>query len=78
MRRQVTVTVADSHAGAVADVAELLARAGMEVAQVLAAIGVITGAVDDELRAAIEAVPGVAAVQEQSDFQLAPPDADVQ
>lgn len=78
MRRHVTVTVADSHAGAVADVAEQLARAGLEVDQVLAAIGVITGAVDDELLAAIEAVPGVAAVQEQSDFQLAPPDADVQ
>lgn len=78
MRRRVTVTVADSHAGAVAEVAERLARAGAEVDQVLVAVGVITGSADEEQLAAIAAVEGVGGVEEQASFQLAPPDADVQ
>lgn len=78
MRRAVTVTVADSHAAAVDDVAARLAQAGMQVERVLAVLGVVTGSVDDGRLAALERVPGVAAVEEQTAFQLPPPDADVQ
>lgn len=78
MRRHVTVTVADSHAGELDDVAGRLARAGMQVEQVLVALGVVTGSVEDAQLAAIEALPGVAAVEQQASFRLAPPDADVQ
>jgi hypothetical protein len=78
MRRQVTVTVADSHAGDLAELVARLALAGLEVEQVLAAVGVITGSVEESQLAAIAALPGVAAVEEQTSFQLPPPDADVQ
>jgi hypothetical protein len=78
MRRQVTVTVADSHAGDLAELVARLALAGLEVEQVLAAVGVITGSVEESHLAAIAALPGVAAVEEQTSFQLPPPDADVQ
>lgn len=78
MRSEVTVTVADSHAGDVDEVAERLRRAGMEVTQVLAAVGVVTGAVPTSRIAAIAALPGVAAVEPQGSVQIAPPDADVQ
>ena len=78
MRRHVTVTVADSHTGELEAVAAALRGAGMEVESVLAALGVITGSVDDTRVAALAAVPGVAAVEEQATFQIAPPDADVQ
>ena len=78
MRRHVTVTVADSHAGMLEELAERLAGAGMQVDQVLAAVGVITGSAQDEQLAAIATLEGVAAVEQQSTFQLAPPDADVQ
>ncbi len=78
MRRHLTVTVADSHTGALPELAERLARAGMNVDQVLAAVGVITGSADDAQLADIGALDGVGAVEEQSSFQLAPPDADVQ
>ncbi len=78
MRRDVTVTVADSHVAAVQELAQRLARTGMQVDQVLAAAGVITGSVQDDQLEAIAALDGVAAVEGQVPIQLAPPDADVQ
>ena len=78
MRRDVTVTVADSHAGDVEEVAERLRRAGMQVDRVLPAIGIVTGSIDATAVSALAALPGVAAVEPQTGFQIAPPDADVQ
>lgn len=78
MRSEVAVTVADSHAGDVGEVAGRLRDAGMDVTQVLAAVGVITGSVDASQLGTIAALPGVAAVEPQASFQVAPPDADVQ
>jgi len=78
MRRAVTVTAADSHAGALDDLAARLRQAGMDVEQVLGALGVVTGSIDASQLAAIEALPGVGAVELQAGFQIAPPDADVQ
>jgi len=78
VRRDVTVTVADSHAGDIDEVAERLRRAGMRVDGALGALGVITGSVDVARLAALGELPGVAAVEQQTGFQIAPPDADVQ
>ena len=78
MRSGVTVTVADSHAGDVDEVAGRLRDAGMEVTQVLATAGVITGSVEASRLATIAGLAGVAAVEPQASFQIAPPDADVQ
>jgi hypothetical protein len=78
VRRDVTVTVADSHTGELDDVARRLALAGLDVEQVLGALGVVTGSVEASQLASLHAVPGVAAVEEQRSFQIAPPDADVQ
>jgi hypothetical protein len=78
MRRPVTVTVSASHVGAIDALVAQLRQAGMDVEQVLGALGVITGSIDDAQLAAIEALPGVAAVEEQASFQLPPPDAELQ
>jgi len=79
MRRQVTVTVADSHVAQIDELAQALRDAGMEVDGILRAIGVITGSLPAEQQlGSIESLPGVAAVEEQKTFRLAPPDADVQ
>ncbi len=75
---KLTVTVADDHLAQTPAVAEQLRAAGMRVDQVLDAVGVITGWVSAEHRPSIEAVPGVAAVEEETTFQLAPPDSEVQ
>ena len=78
MRRNITVTVADSHLAGIDELAAQLRDAGMEVDGVLAAIGVVTGSVDSERLAAIAALPGVAALEVERTVHLPPPDAGVQ
>jgi precorrin-6B methylase 2 len=78
MRRDVTVTVADSHRTDPDAVARRLELAGMQVEQILTVVGIITGSVAEEQIAALEAVEGVAAIERQTGFQLPPPDAEVQ
>ncbi len=73
---QLSVTVGDGHA--IEEVAAGLRARGMEVAQVLEGIGVITGTAPDEVRADLAGVEGVASVDEQLTHQLPPPDAPVQ
>ena len=75
--RLVTVTVDEAHAGAIDEVAARLREAGMDVDRVLGAIGVITGSVAAARLHLVEAVEGVASVEEQASFELPPPDAEV-
>ena len=74
--RAVTVTVAESHLAQIEDVAARLREAGMEVEQVLPAIGVITGTVPAARLAALEQVEGVASIEEQTNSEIPPPDAE--
>jgi len=74
MDEKITVTVS----GDADTVARKLRAAGMNVAQVLGAAGVITGSVAAERRASLTDLPGVAAVEAERTFQIAPPDAEVQ
>jgi hypothetical protein len=76
--QKITVTIADDHVSQAADVADQLRAAGMNVEQVLGAAGVITGSLAGARRQSIEALPGVAAVEDETSFQIAPPDAEVQ
>jgi hypothetical protein len=78
MDERITVTVGDDHVHDVNGVAEHLKGAGMRVEQVLDAMGIITGSVPADRRAALERLPGVAGVEVDHDFQIAPPDADIQ
>jgi hypothetical protein len=78
VRRDVIVTVADSHLAAVGELAGLLREAGMEIDTLLPAIGIVTGSIDADKLADIAALPGVAAVEERRDVQLPPPGDDVQ
>lgn len=73
---QISVTVDDAHA--IEEVAAGLRARGMEVAEVLDGIGMITGSVPDEARESLAGVEGVASVDEQLTHQLPPPDAPVQ
>jgi len=74
MDEKITVTVSDD-----ADaVAERLRAAGVNVDQVLGAAGIITGSVAAERRASLADLPGVASVEAEHTFQIAPPDAEIQ
>jgi hypothetical protein len=72
----VTVLVDDEHLAVIDEVAAALQRAGLRLGEVLPALGVITGSVDDP--AALAAVEGVARVEAAQEIQLPPPDEDVQ
>jgi hypothetical protein len=78
MSDKVTVTVHDDQLAHIDELADQLRAAGMRVDQVLHPVGVITGSVPSTRRAMIEAVPGVAAVEDETTFQLPPPDAEIQ
>ena len=72
----VTVLVDDDHLDAMDDVAAALQQAGLRLQSTLPSTGVITGAVEDP--AALEAVPGVAAVEAARDVGVPPPDSPLQ
>ena len=78
MKTRITVTIDDDHLGQADEVADRLRAAGMSVDQVLGTVGLITGSVDPAERPAVEAVPGVAGVEEERTFRIAPPDAQIQ
>ncbi len=78
MTTRITVTIDDDHLARADQVADQLRAAGMTVEQVLGTVGIITGSVDPSQRASLEAVPGVAAVEDEMTFQIPPPDADIQ
>lgn len=78
MDEKVTVTVDDDHVDQLDTIAERCTAMGMDVHQVLGAVGIITGSVPSESRAALERLPGVTAVESERTFQIDPPEADVQ
>ena len=78
MKQKVTVTLDDDHLTHPNRVVTRLRAAGMTVEQVLDNIGIITGTVASERKAALHKVRGVATVESDHSFELAPPDADVQ
>lgn len=77
-RERVTVTVAEAGLDRFDSVVGRLEAEGMEVEQALGALGIVVGSVPEGGRAAISALPDVAAVEGEHRFQLPPPDADVQ
>lgn len=75
---RVVVSIADEYADDVAGAAESLRRAGLRIDSVLEAAATVTGSIDASAVANLESLPEVAEVEQQRDYQLPPPDADVQ
>ena len=74
----VLVTLDEGQAERAATVADDLRAAGLDVTQVLADIGVITGSVEPSRLGDLEGVSGVAAVEPSGEVHLPPPDEPVQ
>lgn len=75
---EVTIAVDDDHVGDLDAVARRLREAGLSVENVLAEIGIITGRIDGSRAANLEDVEGVAQVERSREYQLAPPDSEIQ
>jgi hypothetical protein len=76
-KKQIVVSVAGDHAQKLTEVAEQLRSQGMTVDEVQEATGLITGSYDKAL-SVLKGVRGVQSVEEQPQFQLPPPDSEVQ
>jgi len=74
----VLVTLDEGQANRTEAVAEDLRAAGLDVTQVLADIGVVTGSVEPAKLNDLSRVSGVAAVEPSRDVQLPSPDDPVQ
>lgn len=77
-KTKVSVLVADDYQDRFSEVVEAARRAGLDVEEELATIGLMTGAIDDSQRSTLESVQGIAAVEEPRTYQLAPPESEVQ
>lgn len=73
MKTRIVVTVDPAQLGRIDEVAQSLTQAGMTVDQILSTTGIITGSADHGQTSALGAMPGIASVEPDSDFQI-PPD----
>ena len=72
------VTVDDEYNDRIAEVADRLRAAGMDVVSLMEFLGTITGAIEAEKVEVISRIKGVAHVETSRQFQLAPPNSKVQ
>jgi hypothetical protein len=74
----VSVSVADGSMDRFSEVVRRLKDAGLDVEQELGEIGVVTGSIDPEKTEALREIEGVSHVERFREFQIAPPDSDIQ
>jgi hypothetical protein len=74
----VTIAIADDHLKQLSEVVSRLRAAGLEVQQVMAEIGVVTGTCDSSQVAGLSNVAGVESVEGDRTIRLAPPDSPIQ
>lgn len=74
----VSVSVADAGIDRFSEVVRRLKGAGLNVDQELKEIGVVTGSIDSEKAKTLHEIEGVSHVEHSREFQIAPPDSDLQ
>ena len=74
----VSVSVADGSMDRFSEVVRRLKDAGLDIEQELGEIGVVTGSIDPEKTEALREIEGVSHVERFREFQIAPPDSDIQ
>jgi len=77
-KKAVVVTLDDQHVRDIQQVADKCRAAGMVVRDSLEFLGQITGEIDPEKESALGRIPGVLSVDASQDYQLPPPDSEVQ
>ncbi len=75
---RVSVSVDNASLESIDRVAEQLQSSGMKIEQTLFSIGVINGSIDSESIDNLSQIEGVQQVEIQQDFQLPPPNSEVQ
>lgn len=70
-----TIAIADDHLDNILDVAQDLRSAGMQVAQIMDTVGVITGYIEQSRMNSVSAIAGVESVESSRSYKLSPPNA---
>lgn len=77
-KARLSVVVKDSHLPKFREVVKSLKQAGMTIENELKSVGIVTGSVDEMKIDRLREVEGVAEVEPEQSFQIAPPESDVQ
>ena len=77
-KAEISVAVASDHVDAIDSVVAQLRALGMEIDTSLPELGIITGRIDDSQKEEVERVEGVAHVERIREYQLPPPESEVQ
>ena len=75
---KISVSIDDAHFTQIDRIAKELESSGMNVEKTLSAIGVVSGSIKADELDGLYKIEGVNAVEQQGNYQLAPPDSDVQ
>ena len=75
---KISVSVDDTHLSQIQQVSQQLQSSGMNVEQTLSSIGVISGSISNDRLNSLKQIKGVKNIEPQENYQLAPPDSDVQ
>ena len=73
----IIVTLQDVYCDQIAEVADHLRNAGMTVENIMEPLGMIAGSIEAGKKGALSRVKGVAHVETNRQFQLAPPDSKI-
>jgi hypothetical protein len=74
--RTYVISATDGPPGSLATLAEQLEQSGFEITQRLDILRVIVGHADPELVPRLQALPGVAAIEEEQTIQVVSPESD--
>jgi hypothetical protein len=77
-RVSVSLSVSDDRIDQFPDVVDRARAAGLDVWQELDLIGVVSGTIEEERLEELRRIPGVAAVEPEREFQIPPPDSEIQ
>jgi hypothetical protein len=72
------ISVNDKYREQILEVVKPLQASGMKIEQIMEQIGVITGSIDSAQVEGISQVEGVAAVEVSQQYQLDPPESEIQ
>jgi methylmalonyl-CoA mutase cobalamin-binding subunit len=77
-KAQVLVSVDDEHRSQLDKVVQRCREAGLEVDQALGEVGIITGSIPESSMSNLSGIKGVQSVERGQNYQIAPPDSDIQ
>jgi hypothetical protein len=75
---QISVSVDNAHLPQIGQISQQLQSSGMNVEQTLSSIGVINGSIPSDQLNSLYQIEGVKNVESQQNYQLAPPNSDIQ